>query len=114
MNVENEFEDHEPPAERHAKDLAAQQVALDQQRRALKTSYARVFATGNATEGDREAVLNDLTTFGRMFETSVPTPGSHAPAWPIEVLEGRRQVALRIMEFANLPLDVLFHRYWNR
>ena len=104
----------EPPAEAHAREVAAQQVLVDQRHRALKTAYARMFATGNATEGDREMVMTDLMTFGRMFETSVTMPGSRDPAWPIEVLEGRRQVALRIMEYANLPLDVLFHRYWNR
>lgn len=104
----------EPPAEAHAREIAAQQVEIDQRHRSLKIAYARLFATGNATEGDRELVLNDLMTFGRMFETSVPMPGARDPAWPIEVLEGRRQVALRIMEYANLPLDVLFHRYWNR
>ena len=112
---EDEFIDGgEPPAEAHAREVAAEQVVEDQRRRALKTAYARMFATGNASEGDREAVLNDLLQFGRIFDTTVPMPGQREPAWPIEILEGRRQVALRVMEYANLPFDTLFHRYWNR
>jgi len=114
MSMEDEFIDGgEPPAEAHAREVATQQAVTDARHRALKTAYARVFATGNATEGDRKLVLNDLMQFGRMFESTV-LPGGIAPTWPVEVLEGRRQVALRVMEFANLPMDVLFQRYWNR
>lgn len=112
---EDEFIDGgEPPAEAHAREVATAQVVEDQRRRALKTAYARVFATGNASEGERELVLNDLLQFGRIFDTTVPMPGQREPAWPIKILEGRRQVALRVMEYANLPFDTLFHRYWNR
>lgn len=112
--TEDEFIDSgEPPAEAHAREVAAEQVAQDQRLRALKTAYARMFATGNASEGDRELVLNDLLQFGRVFDSTI-LPSGVAPTWPTEVLEGRRQVALRIMEYANLPFDTLFHRYWNR
>lgn len=115
MSMEDEFIDGEdPPAEAHAREVATAQVELDARRRALKTAYARVFATGGASEGDRELVMSDLLQFGRVCETTIPMPGQRDPAWPVEVLEGRRQVALRIMEYANLPFDTLFHRYWNR
>lgn len=116
MSMEDEFIDgaDQPPAEAHAREVAAEQVRVDQEHRALKTAYARMFATGNPTAGDRELVLRDLMTFGRVFNTTAPMPGDRTPTWPLEILEGRRQVALRIMEYANLPIDVLFHRYWNR
>lgn len=113
--MEDDFIDggETPPAEAHAREVAAEQVAEDQRRRALQTAYARLFATGNASAGDRELVLNDLLQFGRVFDSTV-MPGGVTPTWPVEVLEGRRQVALRILEYANLPFDTLFHRYWNR
>ena len=63
-----------------------------------------------AEQDSIDIVMNDMARFGRMFDSTV-LPGGATPTWPQEVLEGRRQAALRIMEYAKLPLDALFRRY---
>lgn len=95
MSMEDEFIDgaDQPPAEAHAQEVAAEQVRIDQEHRALKTAYARMFSTGNPTAGDRELVLRDLMTFGRVFHTTAPMPGDRVPTWPASTSTGRRSRA---------------------
>ena len=88
-------------------DAKAEEV---RKRERLRHAYAQVFSGGHTDQDNVDIVMQDLAVFGRMFETTVPAAGS-TPMWPQEVLEGRRQVALRIMEHGKLSLDALFRRY---
>lgn len=108
---EDDFIEGEPA--RAASAATRQQLANDEAERArreLKIAYSRVFSAGDTEQADIDIVMGDLLRFGRMFDTTVPPTGRQL-RWPTEVLEGRRQVALRIMEHVELPLDVLFQRY---
>lgn len=69
-------------------------------------AYHRVFVEGTPLKEDREIVMTDMAKFCRAFEITV-----RDPQWSLELLEGRRQAFLRIMEFSKLPVDVLFRRY---
>lgn len=111
MSTEDDYIEGEPA--RVAAAATRRQLANDAEERArreLKIAYARVFSAGDTEQADIDIVMGDLLRFGRMFESTV-MPGGQTPLWPTEVLEGRRQVALRIMEHVELPLDVLFQRY---
>lgn len=78
---------------------------VEQRRR----SYARVFFLGNPTEYDFRTVLDDLAVFCRAFETT------HSADRDVsKMLEGRREVFLRIMEFGCLDFNELFQRYHTR
>lgn len=59
----------------------------------LRDAYRRVFDTPGA-----EVVLGDLATFCRARETTHVPGDSHASA----LLEGRREVWLRIQEYTQL------------
>jgi hypothetical protein len=70
-------------------------------------AYTRVFTAGvAASQDDINIVLVDLCRFGRVYEIAAKDPN-----WPLEILEGRRHVVLRIMEFAKLKTETLFRRY---
>lgn len=65
-----------------------------------KGAYGRVF---NPVNRDAELVLRDLAKFCRAHETTFnPDPRMHA------VLEGRREVWLRIAQHMNLTDDQLW------
>ncbi|WP_414464365.1 hypothetical protein [Hyphomicrobium sp. DY-1] len=77
-----------------------------QQRR---VAYARLFGMGEPTDKDIEVVMDDLAKFCRAFETTFHAdPRMHA------VLEGRREVFLRILEHSMIPFEELFNRYHRR
>jgi hypothetical protein len=73
--------------------------------RRRKEAYA-CWMAGTASKDDIAIVTTDLMKFCRVFETTERDPG-----WDMKILEGRRQVMLRIMEFSKLPVDQLFRRY---
>lgn len=54
-----------------------------------------------------DVVLRDLATFCRAFETTV-IPGEPEKTL---ILQGRREVWLRIMEHLNIPVDQLYELY---
>lgn len=68
-----------------------------------KGAYCRVF---NLESRDAEAVLMDLARFCRAHETTV-TPNDRATA----VLEGRREVWLRIQQHLQLDDETLWLLY---
>lgn len=70
-------------------------------------SYRRLLG-GTPMEGDREKVMLDLAKFCRAYESTFDANQRiHA------VLEGRREVWLRIADFLNLDRDALFVKYTN-
>lgn len=77
----------------------AKQILIDRQR-----AYLRAF---KMTEAAGEAVLADLAQFCRADETCV-VPGSDQMSY---VLEGRREVWLRIREHLSLNEVQLVERY---
>jgi hypothetical protein len=108
----SEFEDEfvtAPPSvpAAPAVNVQAEQARLQER---LRHAYAQVFSAGHTDQDSIDIVMNDMARFGRMFDSTV-LPGGVTPTWPQEVLEGRRQATLRIMEYAKLPLDALFRRY---
>lgn len=88
---------------------AAQNKEL-QARQSLAIAYRQVFSAGHTDQANVDLVLNDLMAFGKMFSTIVPSKGAEQH-WPMEVLEGRRQVALRINEHLQLPVTTLYELY---
>lgn len=103
MNEEEFIEGDEPPEHRAVQetdDLALRIV------RRRKEAYTRLFVPGAATKDDIEIVTADLTRFCRLAETTERDPG-----WDIKILEGRRQVLLRMIEFSKLDVTTLLHRY---
>lgn len=65
-----------------------------------KGAYSRVF---QGTGFDGATVLADLMKFGRMFESTFhPDPRVHA------LMEGRREMALRIQQHLNLSDEDLW------
>jgi hypothetical protein len=96
---------------------ARQAELFDQQKNAvaegtsrLRLAYARVFSAGDTTQDDIDIVMQDLVRFGRVLDTTV-VPAGRPEVWPRDVLEGRRQMALRILEYARLDFDSLMRRY---
>lgn len=56
-----------------------------------------------------EEVLKDLFAFCRMYDTTfMPDDRTHA------LLEGRREVALRILQHLNLSQEELWHLYTRK
>jgi hypothetical protein len=69
-------------------------------------AYRAVFSTQACTEGDLEFVMLDLAHFCRAFTSAyAPDQRDHA------LLEGRREVFLRIFDHVSLSHDVLMQRY---
>lgn len=66
-----------------------------------RLAYNRVFDKANVYT---EEVLKDLAKFCRAHQTAF-----HADARMHAVLEGRREVWLRIQEFLNLPIEELYN-----
>lgn len=92
-----------------AETAAKAETERDRRKRELKIAYSRVFDKNNP---DVQLVMADLMQFGRFFSSTVE-PNGRAQTWPSEVLEGRRQVALRIVEHVDLPVDVLLRMYYG-
>lgn len=70
-----------------------------------KLAYARVFS-GKCEQADVDAVMKDLAWFSRLF-TSTFNENERVHA----LLEGRREVVQRIVDFARLDRDALFKKY---
>lgn len=91
-------------AEKRAEQLA--EITDDQlhafvQRR--KLAYAKVF--GNTADPDVLFVLEDLAFFARANRTAFhQDPRVHA------LVEGRREVYYRIVDYARLPTDLLYEK----
>lgn len=105
----DEFDDFDP----YAPSIEEQIERLDEKRKAeayaeidrRKTAYARVFS-GKGDKADVDAVMQDLAWFGRLFNTTFrPDQREHA------LLEGRREVIQRIVDFTRLDRDALFRKY---
>lgn len=74
--------------------------------RRRQEAYTRVFAHGTPMDDDVAVVMTDLAAFCRGYTpTFHPDPRVHA------LLEGRREVFLRIMDFTRLDNDALFLKY---
>jgi hypothetical protein len=71
--------------------------------RERKIAYGRVFVDGGATPGDMKIVLEDLRNFCR-YRKSTFHPNVQLAA----KLDGRREVALRIDDYIELPVETLF------
>ena len=71
-----------------------------------RRAYQRVFGTGNP---DAVVVMQDLARFCRAYQTTV-TSDARASA----VLEGRREVWLRIQQHLQLDEDTLWQLYHGR
>lgn len=70
-----------------------------------KAAYVRVFS-GKGDAADVNAVMRDLAWFGRLHTSTYrPDARDHA------LLEGRREVVQRIMNFTRLDRDALFKIY---
>lgn len=70
--------------------------------RERKVAYGRVFVDGGATPDDMKIVLNDLRNFCR-YRRSTFHPNVQLAA----KLDGRREVALRIDDYIELPVEAL-------
>lgn len=104
-----EFDEFDP----YAPSIEDQIETLDEKRKAeayaeldrRKLAYSRVFA-GKGEKADVETVMQDLAWFGRLFGSAFrPDAREHA------LLEGRREVVQRIMDFTRLDRDALFKKY---
>ena len=81
------------------------EILLEQRRQA----YARLFTLGIPMGGDVEIVMDDLFKFCRGAETT------HHPDRAVsDMLAGRREVLLRILEHTELPFEELFKRYHTK
>lgn len=79
---------------------------VEQYLRNRARAYRAVFSTNACTEGDLEFVMLDLAHFCRAFVTAYDSDArNHA------LLEGRREVFLRIFDHVSLSHDVLMQRY---
>lgn len=108
MSMEDDFIEFENSVPK-ANSLTETEVSGKDFYRKLGKAYS-AFVTGRAEKADVLTVMDDLTKFCRLYDTTVPAFGA-TPAWPQEVLEGRRQVILRVLEFSRLSPDELFNRY---
>jgi len=69
-------------------------------------AYGNVFSVGDTHQADIDFVMNDLAKFSYAFE---PTFDENQKKQDLK--EGRREVYLRIMEWAKLPATVLLRKY---
>lgn len=83
---------------------SADDVATFLRRR--QQAYTAVFATGNASEDDLKFVMLDLAYFTRAYS---PTWNENQKVQ--DLLEGRREVFMRIMDFTSLDHDTLYRKY---
>lgn len=104
------FADDPTPEDQAVAKAAAIEAEKDAEYRRLKHAYAALFDAGLP---EALVVMDDLMKFCRLFETT-DSPVGHPQAWDMKTLEGRRQVALRILEFSRLSSEVLFSRYHRR
>lgn len=84
------------------KDTASEALSKYIQERRL--AYIAVFSAGNATPGDIEFVMRDLASFCRAYEPTFDLTNQKKQ----DLLEGRREVFMRIMSFTRLTHDQLF------
>lgn len=72
-------------------------------------AYCRVFELGNPTPDDLQVVLADLAAFCRASASTFhPDPRMAA------MLDGRREVFLRIRDHLMLDADALLNKYHTR
>lgn len=71
-------------------------------------AYCRVFETGNPTPDDIHIVLQDLAQFCRANESTF-----HSDPRLAAMLDGRREVFLRIRDHLMLDTDALLFKYSN-
>lgn len=71
-----------------------------------RLAYIRVFDKANPDNPDVKALMDDLAKFCRAHESTFhPDARTHA------LLEGRKEVFLRIQQHLNLPEDELWALY---
>jgi len=81
--------------------------------RRRKEAYAAVFKEGNRSQADIDIVLFDLMYFCRATVPSFDlNDGIHADILS-RIKEGRREVFLRVRDFASLDFDALLIKYTN-
>ena len=74
-----------------------------------RAAYSRVFEFGNPTRDDLQLVLKDLARFCRADASTY-----HPDARQSAMLDGRREVWLRIRDHLMLGIDDLFAKYHTR
>jgi hypothetical protein len=72
----------------------------------LRLAYIEVFSPGVTSQDAIDKVMNDIAWFGNGFFTTESGTDSRQ-----KHKEGRRQVWLRVMDFAKLDIDTLFRKY---
>lgn len=76
-----------------------------------RLAYAAVFSEGYRTQLDIDIVLHDLAWFCRAYSSTFDTrEGVHADTLA-KMKEGRREVFLRVKDFASLDFDSVFLKY---
>lgn len=87
--------------------------ALEERKRqyvqARKVAYREVFTPGETSQAALDFVLRDLWRYCRIGVSTYHPALDGTLVMPI--LEGRRQVGLRIAEHLELSVDQLFKRY---
>lgn len=71
-------------------------------------AYRAVFVTGTSNEDDRKFVMNDLAVWTRAYQS---TWNKNQKVQ--DVLEGRREVFMRIMEITTLDHETQFVKYMS-
>jgi hypothetical protein len=91
--------------EKEARDNEKQILGLLTRR---KQAYTSVFTAGNRSQEDIDYVLNDLIWFCKVYVPAYDiSEGVHANELS-KRKEGRREVFLRILDFAKLKTETLF------
>lgn len=111
-----EFDDFDPEdLERKESKEAVRESEVESRILALlelrKRYYSEVFSPGNTSSEALDFVYNDLGRFCRAHTATFDLQdGPHADTL-MKIKEGRREVFMRIRDFARLSLDSLFIKY---
>lgn len=111
-----DFDDFDP-ADVERKEAEAKKVdtaSADEVRALLeqrKRYYGEVFSVGHTSQEALDFVYNDLGRFCRAHSATFDlNDGPHADTL-MKMKEGRREVFMRIRDYARLSLDALFLKY---
>lgn len=82
--------------------------AVDQYIRRRLVAYANVFSVGPTTQDNLDFVLADLAVWSRAY----------SPTWNKDqkvqdLMEGRRELYMRIMEITRLPHEMQYRKYMD-
>lgn len=106
---EVDFFDPAVQLEQEAKRRVATEDNAEEAHRLLRRrqeAYTRVFVHGAPMGDDVDVVMKDLAKFCRAYDSTF-----HVDSRVHAMLEGRREVFMRIMDYTRLDHDTLFVKY---